>query len=100
MRKNTMEIQRNDGSQVKLVALAYFGTGLHLSVGIDTFYRKSSDDEWQLCDNSRHPNIKTMSRQDYLDYGKSEAMRVTTIAERLKVAQPIWNSYLAEFPPV
>lgn len=51
--KFTQLIERNDGSEVKIVATAFFGAGLHMSVGVDVFRREKPKQQWSLCSNAR-----------------------------------------------
>lgn len=88
-------IQRKDGSQAKIVATAMFGTGLHMSVDVFVLRRDSADQDWQLCNDRPHPDFKTMTREDYVKFGRSEMLRTVTAGELLKVTgmigQPLSN---------
>ena len=68
--KVTKVMQRDDGSQVKLVAQAYFGAGLHRSVGVDVFRRPSPDCNWTLCGDQPHPDWRTMAVDEYCKHGR------------------------------
>ncbi len=60
--KLTRIIPRPDGSEVRIVAQAYFGAGLHRSVGVDVFRRASPGHDWALCSDRPHPdwlNVKS-----------------------------------------
>jgi hypothetical protein len=81
----TKLIPRKDGSEVKLVARAYFGAGLHRSVGIDVFRRASPAQAWQLCSDRPHPDWRTMSVEDYIRHGRSESLQAATPSEILCV---------------
>ncbi|MEI9534857.1 MULTISPECIES: hypothetical protein [Morganellaceae] len=88
-------IQRKDGAQAKIVATAMFGTGLHMSVDVFVLRRDNAEQNWQLCSDKPHPDFKTMSREDYVKFGRSEMLRTVTAGELLKVTgmigQPIAN---------
>lgn len=83
-----VEFERPDGSLARIVTTAndhYVHT------------RKNEQEKYgNLCSKTPHPNIKKMSRQEYLDYGKSEELKAVTIQEILKVASLIGKplSYL------
>ena len=87
--KVTKIIPRTDGSEVKIVAQAYFGTGLHRSVGVDVFRRQSSAQNWTLCSDRPHPNWREMSVDEYVKHGRAEKFQVATHGEILAVASAI-----------
>lgn len=87
--KFTKIIPREDGSEVRIVAQAFFGTGLHCSVGVDVFRRQSSSGNWQLCSDRPHPNWREMSVEEYVRHGRSERLRAATPGETLAVASAI-----------
>lgn len=85
----TRVLSRADGSEVEIVAQAYFGTGLHRSIGADVFQRPSAEHAWSLCDNRPHPAWRQMSVEEYQRLGRSEMLRVATHAEILAVTSLI-----------
>ena len=87
--KVTRIIPRNDGSAVKIVAQAYFGTGLHLSVGVDVFRRQNSAQNWVLCGDKPHPDWRKMSVDEYVKNGRAEKLQVASHGEILSVASAI-----------
>lgn len=84
--KVTRVISRTDGAEVKLVAQAYFGEGLHRSVGVDVFRRAAPHLEWQLCSDQPHPDWRTMSVAEYCEHGWSEKLQAASPGEILAVA--------------
>ena len=46
--KITQVIQRDDGSEVKIVAEAFFGAGLHQSIDVYVHKRESANHDW-IC---------------------------------------------------
>ncbi len=84
--KVTRVLSRGDGREVKLVAQAYHGTGLHLSVGVDVFRRDSPQLDWQLCSDRPHPDWRTMSVEEYCKRGRSEKLQAASHGEILAVA--------------
>lgn len=96
--KITRVIPRGDGSEVKLVAQAYFGTGLHRSVGVDVFRRASPAHHWHLCSDRPHPDWRTMSVDDYVARGRSERLQAVTHGEILAVASMIGRP-MSSLPP-
>lgn len=96
--KLTRVISRSDGSEVKLVAQAYYGAGLHLSVGVDVFRRPSPEKDWKLCSDQPHPEWRTMSVDAYCKYGRSEKLQAVTTGEILAVASLIGKP-LSDLPP-
>ncbi len=87
--KYTKVISRDDGTEVKLVAQAFFGAGLHRSVNVDVFRRASSQDSWHLCSDQPHPDWRTMSLEQYSRMGRSERLRTATHGEILAAASMI-----------
>lgn len=87
--KFTRIIPREDGSEIRIVAQAYFGAGLHRSVGVDVFRRQNSSDNWHLCSDRPHPNWREMSVEEYVRHGRPERLQVATHGEILAVASAI-----------
>jgi len=87
--KFTKIITREDGSEVRLVAQAYFGTGLHRSVGVDVFRRESSSHDWKLCSDKPHQDWRKMSVDEYVKHGRSEKLQAASHGEILAVASAI-----------
>jgi hypothetical protein len=80
---------RKDGSEVKIVAQAYFGAGLHCSVGVDVFRRESPSHLWKLCSKEPHPAWREMSVDEYVKHGRSEMLQAASQGEILAVAGAI-----------
>lgn len=87
--KVTRVVSRDDGSEVKLVAQAYFGAGLHRSVGVDVFQRAAPHLDWRLCSDRPHPDWRTMSVDEYCKRGRSEKLQAASHGEILAVAAMI-----------
>ena len=83
--KVTQIIGRKDGSEVRIVAQAFFGQGLHKSIWVYVHCRKNSDSGWRLCDDRPHPDWRTMSVEDYQRYGRSEMLQAVSPIEILKL---------------
>ncbi|PNG50341.1 hypothetical protein WDL1P1_00391 (plasmid) [Variovorax sp. WDL1] len=84
--KVTRVMPRRDGSEVKLVAQAYFGAGLHRSTGVDVYRRASPHQNWQLCSDQPHPDWRTLSVDAYCKQGRSEKLQAASLGEILAVA--------------
>jgi hypothetical protein len=82
-------IQRKDGSEVKIVAEAFFGSGLTRSIGVYVLRRENPKHDWALCSDRPHPDWKTMSRDDYIHHGRSEMLQRVSHGEILKAASAI-----------
>ncbi len=82
-------IPRTDGSEVRIVAQAYFGSGLHCSVGVDVFRRQSATENWKLCSDRPHPNWRKMSVDEYVKHGRSEKFQAASHGEILAMASEI-----------
>ena len=85
----TRIIPRKDGSEVKIVAQAFFGTGLRWSVGVDVFRRQCSSQDWKLCSDRPHPNWRKMSVDEYVKHGRSEKFQAASHGEILAMASAI-----------
>lgn len=85
--KYTKIFVRKDGTEIKVVASAFFGAGLQLSVGTYVHRRSGPDKPWVLCSDQRHPDWKTMSRENYLKHGRSEVQKILSPGELLSVRQ-------------
>ncbi len=87
--KVTRIIPRIDGSEVRIVAQAYFGTGLHYSVGVDVFRRQSRNQNWKLCSDRPHPDWRRMAVDEYVMHGRPEKFQAASHGEILAVASAI-----------
>lgn len=84
--KVTRVMPRSDGSEVKIVAQAYFGAGLHRSIGVDVYRRPNPHQNWHLCSDRPHPTWRTMSVDAYCKRGRSEKLQAASPGEVLAVA--------------
>ncbi len=82
-------IPRADGSEVKIVAQAYFGAGLHRSIGVDVFRRQSQNENWHLCSDTPQPGWREMSVDDYIKRGRSEKFQAASHGEIFSVSSRI-----------
>lgn len=82
-------LQRQDGSEVRLLAQAYFGRGLHCSIGVDVFHRASPGNAWQLTSDRPHPDWLAMSVDEYVKRGRCEKFQVASIGEILKASNTL-----------
>lgn len=80
-------IDRQDGSQVKIVAQEFGGLGLHYSVGVHVLRRENPQADWKLCSDAPHPNWREMSVDEYVKNGRSEKLRTVTHGEIFKVSK-------------
>ena len=87
--KISKTLKRADGSEVKIVAEAFFGRGLARSIGVYVHRRVSPEHDWVLCSDRPHPDWKTMSRDDYIHHGRSEMLQMVSHGEILKAASAI-----------
>lgn len=78
-------IQRKDGSEVKIVANAFYGAGLHRSIGVYVFRREDPHHDWQLTSDRPHPNWRNMSVDEYIKHGRSEMLRTVSHGEILQL---------------
>lgn len=77
-------MQRKDGSEVKVVAQAFFGSGLTCSIGVHVLHRANPESAWNLASDRPHPDWRNMSVDEYVKRGRSEMLRVASIGEMLR----------------
>lgn len=82
--KITQLLQRSDGTEVRIVAQAFFGIGLHRSIGVMVHTRENIDHEWTLCSDSPHPDWRSMSVDDYNLRGRSPMLQTVSPGELLR----------------
>jgi hypothetical protein len=87
--KLSKTIQRTDGSLVRITATAMFGEGLHQSVDVYVHKKPTLDADWILCNDRPHPDWKSMSREDYINHGRSEKFQAVSHGEILGVSTMI-----------
>ncbi|MBU9199980.1 hypothetical protein KTD31_01005 [Burkholderia multivorans] len=85
-------IQRNDGSEVKIVAQAFFGRGLACSIDVRVHRRESPSHTWKLTSDRPHPKWREMSVEEYCRHGRSEMLRTASIGEILKATRALQAS--------
>jgi hypothetical protein len=90
--KVTQILPRADGSEVKIVAQAMFGMGLHRSIDITVFKREDPGQAWKLCNDRPHPDWLSMPLERYLKEGRSEVLRTVSPGEILRVTSLIGRS--------
>ena len=99
--KITQVIQRDDGSEVRIVAEAMFGEGLHRSIGVYVHRRESVNHDWILCSDRPHPDWKSMSLADYVNNGRSPMLQAVSHGELLRAMNAIgapMSQYESKFP--
>lgn len=87
--KVSQTIQRKDGSEVRIVATAFFGLGLNRSIDVYVHRRESPDHEWQLTSDRPHPDWRKMSVSEYIKRGRSEMLQAASPCEILKVTNAL-----------
>ena len=87
--KVTQVIQREDGSEVRIIAQACFGLGLTRSIDVYVHHRESPDHDWKLCSDRPHPDWREMSVDDYIKHGRSEMLQMVSPGEILKATSEI-----------
>lgn len=87
--KITQIIQREDGSEVRIVATAMFGEGLHRSIDVYVHKRTNESSPWTLCSDQPHPDWKTMPLDDYKKFGRSEMLQAVSVGELIRATSLI-----------
>lgn len=77
---------RDTGREVKIVSQVWVWGCDGSAEDVDTFvlYRNNPKQDWTLCKNKSEYNTRTMSREDYMAYGKPEFLQMVSIGELLK----------------
>ena len=84
--KVTQQINREDGSQVRIIAQEVYDISLNASVVVMVHRRSSADQPWSLCSDRPHPKWREMSVDEYCEHGRSEALQAASTGEILRVA--------------
>ena len=87
--KVTQIFEREDGSQVRIVAQDYALPGYSKQIGYYVHKRKDVESKWELCGDRPHKDWKEVSVEDYEKYGRSEVFQVLSHGEILKVISMI-----------
>ena len=85
----TQTLKRKDGSEVRIIAQAFFGRGLTLSIGVDVYRRENPQHNWKLCSDRPHPNWREMSVEEYTRHGRSEMLQAVSPGEILRMTNAI-----------
>ncbi len=94
--KVTQILQRANGSEVRIVAQAFLGAGLHRSVGVYVHKRESKDHEWILCSDRPASDWRSMSVAEYKERGRSPMLQAASPGEVLRAISAIGRP-IAEF---
>lgn len=94
--KVTQNLQRPDGSQVRIVAEEFYGRGLHPSIDVFVLKRESKDHAWVLCSDRPASNWRSMSVEEYKLHGRSPMLQAASPGEVLRAISAIGRP-LAEF---
>ncbi|OXR47889.1 hypothetical protein PuT2_15465 [Pusillimonas sp. T2] len=81
MSKIEQILQREDGSEVKIVAEEFFGMGLTRSIDVYVLARDNTNANWRLAKKDANPNWADMSVQDHEKVGRSEMLELVSRAE-------------------
>lgn len=96
--KITKYLTRGDGSEVRIIAQAFTGSGLHQSVNVMVHRRASPTDEWDYCSDQPHPDWRRMRVAEYIKRGRSPMLQTVTIGELLMVTRLIGKPIAALSP--
>jgi len=87
--KITQVLQRQDGSEVRIVAETMTGIGLQRSTNVYVHRRLFQQDDWVLCGDKPHPDWRKMSVDEYVKYGRPEMLQVVSPGEILNLAKAL-----------
>ena len=93
-------IQREDGSEVRIVAQTMWGIGLTQSIDVYVHRRESPKHDWKLCSERPHPDWLRMSVDDYIKNGRSEMLRAASPGEILKAISVVAQRQTSRPPRV
>ncbi len=89
--KLTQTLQRDDGSQVRIVAQRGYGSGLTASLDVYVLRRDSSESNWSLCGKDPHPEWRKMSVDEYQKF--VDALKCCVMPHQVKFSG--WHPLLA-----
>ena len=95
MRHETL-ITRKNGREIKIVSESFSYPGGPVTIDSFVLYRDDPAADWTLCKRKSEHDTKTMSRADYMSYGRPEFLTIVTIGEFLKAGQTLRNIF---YPP-
>lgn len=87
--------QRPSGAEVKVTAQAMYGAGLALSIDVCVYSRENGAEPWRLMNDRPAIGWKAMGRAEYLEHGRSEALKCATHAEILSVSDLLFKQVTA-----
>lgn len=93
MLKVEQVLQREDGSEVKIVAYACTGAGLTQSIGVYVHRREGPSRAWELMSDRPHPDWRKMSVDEYITQGRPEMLRVASMGEILKATNALHANF-------
>jgi hypothetical protein len=85
-------IQREDGSEVKIVAQACFDLNQKCTADVFVLGRASAKDDWRVLSDRPHPDWRTMSVDEYVKRGRSEVLQAVSPGQLLKAAQTLYRN--------
>ena len=87
--KHETLIKRDCGREIKIVSTLM--QSLNFKVAIDTFvlFRNKGEQDWSLCKMRSNHHTKTMSREDYMAFGRPEFLTIISIGEFLKATNEL-----------
>lgn len=88
-------IHRADGTEVKLVARAFFDLNMKCSTDVDVFRRSGPEHDWKLTSAEPHPDWRKMSVDEYNKRGRSERLQTASHGEIFKVGNDLRASLQA-----
>lgn len=89
MAKVEQLIQRDDGSELKIVAQEMFGAGLARSVDVYVLSRPDGKSPWEVLSDRPAANWREMSVQEYIDGGRSPMLQSVTPGQILAVVHEL-----------
>lgn len=88
--KVTQILQRDDGSEAKIIVESSYGPNLELQPPHTEVYRRDdSRQPWRVCSTRPHPDYLAMPVDQYIKEGRSEMLQVVSTVELLKVSSMI-----------
>lgn len=90
MNKVEKILEREDGSQVKIVATATCAAPtFQREIDFFVLRRDGADDNWKSVSDQPHPDWRKMSVDEYIKHGRSELLRTVKFGEISRVIQEL-----------
>lgn len=90
-------IQREDGSQIKIVCTLFTNSNLTFTIDTYVLFRENESAQWNVLSNIPAQGFKMMPREEYIKHGRSPLMQKVKIGELLKASNTFRKKVVEAF---